>query len=283
MWTAIKNKASEIFSSIKENLAEIWTAVKNKITEVWNSIKEFFTKTWNNIKETFKPGDMIEVGKAIMDNLLAGLKSVWENVKTWLNDAANFVKNAWNNITGDASSAVSEARRTTNDVLASGKASRVRTFKVKGHASGGFPKSGNLFVANENGAPEMVGSWGGKSAVANNTQITQGIAFAVNSAMQRALGPVVSAIDRLVSSASPSLAAAEAPRKNGFSEEELKSVILSTNNSLSNENVDSMTELLKQIVDLIENMDLTVNFDIREIKQSLINLDRRSGYTLRQP
>ena len=34
-------------------------------------------------------------------------------------------------------------------------------------------------------------------------------------------------------------------------------------------------------IELIEQMDLTVNIDIREIKKRLTELDRRSGYTLR--
>ena len=101
--------------------------------------------------------------------------------------------------------------------------------------------------------------------------------------MQHAFAPVVSAVDRLAASASPPLAATEVPRKNDFSEETLRNVMMfANNNSLSNESVESMTELLKRIVGLIESMDLTVNLDIREIKQSLTNLDRRSGYTLRK-
>ena len=42
-----------------------------------------------------------------------------------------------------------------------------------------------------------------------------------------------------------------------------------------------MVDLLKQIIDLIENMDLTVNIDIREIKKKLNDLEKRSGYTLK--
>ena len=42
-----------------------------------------------------------------------------------------------------------------------------------------------------------------------------------------------------------------------------------------------MVELLERIIELIEQMDLTVNIDIREIKKRLTELDRRSGYTLR--
>lgn len=54
-------------------------------------------------------------------------------------------------------------------------------------ASGGFPTSGELFVANESG-PEMVGSMGGKTAVANNDQIVAGISAGVYSAVVSAMG-----------------------------------------------------------------------------------------------
>ncbi len=54
--------------------------------------------------------------------------------------------------------------------------------KIHGYAQGGFPDYGDLFVANENGA-EMVGSIGGRTAVANNSQIENAIYNAVKSAM----------------------------------------------------------------------------------------------------
>ena len=48
---------------------------------------------------------------------------------------------------------------------------------------GGFPTPGQLFVANEPGNPEMIGSIGGRTAVANNEQITEAIAVAVYNAV----------------------------------------------------------------------------------------------------
>ena len=57
---------------------------------------------------------------------------------------------------------------------------------VAGFATGGFPEQGNLFIANEAG-PELVGTMGGKTAVANNDQITQGIAQAVAPAVYNAV------------------------------------------------------------------------------------------------
>ena len=52
-------------------------------------------------------------------------------------------------------------------------------------ASGGFPTTGQMFIAREAGA-ELVGNIGGRTAVANNDQITEGIAQAVYSAMMSA-------------------------------------------------------------------------------------------------
>lgn len=54
-------------------------------------------------------------------------------------------------------------------------------------ASGGFPTSGELFIANEAG-PEMVGTMGGKTAVANNDQIVAGISQGVYNAVVSAMG-----------------------------------------------------------------------------------------------
>jgi hypothetical protein len=56
---------------------------------------------------------------------------------------------------------------------------------VPGYASGGYPDEGQLFIARERGA-EMVGSIGGKTAVANNDQIIEGISIGVYKAMMAA-------------------------------------------------------------------------------------------------
>jgi hypothetical protein len=64
--------------------------------------------------------------------------------------------------------------------------SGVITVKFDAYANGGFPEGGQLFLANENG-PELVGNIGSRTAVANNDQITEGIATATYEAMLRAL------------------------------------------------------------------------------------------------
>lgn len=49
---------------------------------------------------------------------------------------------------------------------------------ISGYATGGFPQSGEFFVARESG-PEMVGRIGNRTAVANNDQITTAITNAI--------------------------------------------------------------------------------------------------------
>lgn len=53
---------------------------------------------------------------------------------------------------------------------------------VTGYATGGFPKFGELFMANENGI-EMMGNIGNKPAVANNEQIVSAVSAGVTNAI----------------------------------------------------------------------------------------------------
>lgn len=54
---------------------------------------------------------------------------------------------------------------------------------TKAFASGGFPDTGQMFIAREDG-PELVGTIGSRTAVANNAQIVEGIAAGVSDANQ---------------------------------------------------------------------------------------------------
>lgn len=56
--------------------------------------------------------------------------------------------------------------------------------KLGFYANGGFPDVGQMFIARERG-PELVGTMGGKTAVANNNQIVEGIQSGVYTAMRQ--------------------------------------------------------------------------------------------------
>lgn len=71
------------------------------------------------------------------------------------------------------------------------------TIQILPYARGGFPESGQLFMAREDGITEMVGRIGNRAAVANNGQIEEGIARSVsraNDGMVEALYAIASQI-----------------------------------------------------------------------------------------
>lgn len=294
IWSAIKLLASDTFNALKDRLAEIWDSVKSTIEEKWNSIKDWFAEIWQKIKDIFKLDEMLEIGQSIMNKLWEGMSNIWEDIKSWLGDIADFVGGVWDSVVDGAKNLFKRGKEEVeaeeeSDGSSPGKESGYVSSGpgVKGHATGGFPKSGSMFVANENGKPEMIGSWGGRAAVANNTQITEGITRAVQSGMRSCLAPLVSGMNAMVSQATPRLAMVGSAGTNLSQESQLKEVIgqamamSSGSDSMSEQYLAIMIDLLKKIIELIENLDLTVNIDIREIKKKLVDLEKRSGYSLR--
>lgn len=63
----------------------------------------------------------------------------------------------------------------------------ISSLGILGYADGGFPDYGDLFIANERG-PEMVGTIGNRTAVANSSSIETAIYNAVRSAMSDSTG-----------------------------------------------------------------------------------------------
>ena len=60
------------------------------------------------------------------------------------------------------------------------------------YETGGFPPTGQLFVARESG-PELVGKMGNRTTVANNEQITQGFADGITKVLAPAVHAAVKA------------------------------------------------------------------------------------------
>lgn len=289
LWNAIKDLASQVFTAIRDKLSEIWDSVRRTIEEKWTAIKEWFSGIWQKIKDVFQLDEMVDIGKGIMNKLWDGLKSVWSDITGWLEGIVDVISNTFKKVTDGAKNLFKKAKKDAEDdgdsdeddsgYVNSGPGA------VKGHASGGFPKSGQMFVANEDGNPELVGSWGGRAAVANNQQIIQGISQAVQNGMRSCMAPIVSQMASIAQNVEPSLTTVGTGRSYSPEGQWLQSMAeramsLDTVN-MSDQYLAMMVDLLKQIIDLIENLDLTVNIDIREIKKKLTDLEKRSGYTLR--
>ena len=293
-WNAIKNKAAEIFEALRDKLSEIWDNVRSTVEEKWNAIKEWFEDIWKKIKDVFKLDEMVKIGKDVMNKLWEGLKAVWEEITVWLSGIVDTVKQIWQDVCDTVKNIFKKSKEAEDRDSDSGSKSKKSggsrgsstgpASEIFGHASGGFPRSGQMFVAREDGIPEMVGSWGGRAAVANNMQITEGIARAVQGGMRSAIAPLLSTMTNAANHAAPPLAMVGSTAPAYTQEDRMQEMVnqavatASGTGSTGEEHLAIMVELLRKIIELIENLDLVVNIDIREIRKKLKDLEKRTGY-----
>lgn len=71
---------------------------------------------------------------------------------------------------------------------------KISYVRVGRFENGGYPETGSLFYANENGVPEMVGRIGNRTAVANNDQIVAAVADGVAAVLEVYIPQIVQAI-----------------------------------------------------------------------------------------
>lgn len=175
----------------------------------WDSIRKFLTRTWEAIKkDASTPLGKLAIGVVLLfsghtaiglgmvnaaclqffhpeepnyENAFYPIKKAWENIKNWWETSVQRTLDMW--------------KQSVSSVFMiggggsgrEGKFGRSGNATVGKFASGGFVTSGQLFYARESG-PELVGSIGGRSAVANNDQIVE----AVSNGVYNAIAPLMS-------------------------------------------------------------------------------------------
>ena len=211
----LRDKISGLFSELWAGIVEIWTAVSNWFNE-WvifpielafdyacEKIGGFFTDLWEGIKEVWKSVSTFfeeniidpvkgaferaceEIGKFFSTLWLLirqGVATAMNGVISSIESVINWIVKGINKLVGGFDKVVQWAA----DVLGKnwGGISLIQEVSfsritVPTYAEGGFPESGQAFIARENGIPEMVGSIGRRTAVANNDQIVESISVGV--------------------------------------------------------------------------------------------------------
>lgn len=180
---------------MKLGIQEKW----DSIVDWWNSLA--IVSWWSN---DVRPWFTKEKWENLADGIKKGIQGKWDDVVNWwdskpalqrisvaIEDFKAKIQNAWNSF-----------KQWWNDLGLEFPHIDTPHFKIDGefslappkvpkvsidwYANGGFPNKGQLFVANEVG-PEMVGTMDGRTAVANQQEITQGIANAVYPAVYNAV------------------------------------------------------------------------------------------------
>lgn len=174
---ALKDNRDKIDAAWKQlwtNVYNYWKPVVDDIKILTNGLVEWIKNSAIAMMTSSFRGFATSTDKIFVD-LKNSIKQTWQDIVTW------FKKNVIEPITKAFDSIGNGIKNKVNSISVG---SAVRN--VTGFATGGFPTKGDLFIANEAG-PELVGSMGGRTAVANNDQITSGIRDAAYMGMKQAL------------------------------------------------------------------------------------------------
>ena len=175
---ALGGVSEEEWQSMTEDMKQWWTTTKTSVAQLYSdltakfqAIGNSFRNVFNQLKQDWKM--TIEQFKKDIDLLKEKISNVFKNI----------LGGTFNGLgVGGLSSALSGAT------------------SLKGYATGGFPSSGEMFIARENGIPEMVGRMGNRTAVANNGQIVDGVASGVEVANEAVVNAVM-AIGQMITKA----------------------------------------------------------------------------------
>ena len=82
-WDWLKAKLPEWWEAIKIKLGELWEELKSKVSEKWEEFKEWISSKWEEFlgKFTEWKNDLIEKGKFIIEGLIEGIESAWDDIK----------------------------------------------------------------------------------------------------------------------------------------------------------------------------------------------------------
>ena len=160
-------------------LSAVWKALLGILKGVGKGIWNWLNKTsiWDMIKQVwFLTNPMgATIGNLLFSKIEEGLGEGWQKIKNWLKNhtLVDLIKSIWGGVTDWFGSVFDVSPKNTK--------------KIQGYASGGYVTSGDIFITRENGIPEMVGSIGGRTAVANNDQIVEAISIGVYNAYMDAM------------------------------------------------------------------------------------------------
>lgn len=172
-WTSFNNwwSSTGIYNWWNNHVAPYFTA--DRWRDMADGIRVGIQDKWNNVVNWWDSKPSLSEISVAVENFFYKVRDMWYNFKDW-----------WDNL------GLSFPHIKTPHFDIDGEFSlvppQVPKISVDWYANGGFPNKGQLFVANEV-APEMVGTMDGRTAVANQQEITTGIANAVYPAVYNAV------------------------------------------------------------------------------------------------
>ena len=161
LWEDLKPAFETVFNAIGNIIKNLGTALKGLINFVSGVFTGNWRKAWDGIKDIFK-------------GVFNGLVSIAEGCVNLIIDGINAFIDGFGLVSG-----ISEA------IGIRFKPVQIPKISIPRFETGGYvPSRYTMFMAGENGVPEIAGTVGGKTAVAGGVEIT-GIKDAINSTAQQ--------------------------------------------------------------------------------------------------
>ncbi len=169
----MNQQMSVIFTGITVMIQQKWTMMLNQARLFWIQMN-------NQVKQNLVLLNMSVLSGMTVVN--TGWSAKWSQFSARVRTACAEVRSAVSSMNASVQSMCNSMLSAIREVKSA--ASTVGSIsigmgRVRGFASGGYPETGELFIARENGMNEMVGRIGNRSAVANNDQIVEAIRAAV--------------------------------------------------------------------------------------------------------
>ena len=156
---------------------------------LWNKcegFRNFFIGLWDKLKDN---GAWIgEKFAAIWEGVGKVIAGVWNGIKSGLRSVINFVIKCVNTYLKGILLPINLVIKGINLIPGVNIPELTLAIpQVPEFSSGGFPPTGQMFLARETG-PELVGSLNGRTAVVNNDQIVESVSQGVYKAVKEAMG-----------------------------------------------------------------------------------------------
>ena len=206
-WDALDRQISGVLDGLHTTVTTKIGNIKDTISTKWEEIKTNASTSWEGIKQAVAE----KTGNVIL-NIAQLAQSAWQSMGSFGNAVLRWGQNVVDNF-GNIKDGIWNAMRAASETVGSwvdviigklqwlqqqvanfflslgtrtvGDTTMTIAESLGFGAEGGFFPEGQLFIAREAG-PEMVGTIGGRTAVANNDQITTAISTAVYSAVVNA-------------------------------------------------------------------------------------------------
>lgn len=181
---------------------DLFTYFTTTLSNISKLIYNVFHGNWNSAMENMKTlgkNAFSALGNFFLDLLINPLIRLTESFINFFIRKANIVIDGLN-LLGAGIKKIDEVKFDTLS-LETTKSRAEKGTKwalMEKYATGGFPTSGRLFFANENGTPELVGQFGNQTAVANNYQIIEGIEGGVRNANDDVITAIYSMASQIV-------------------------------------------------------------------------------------